>query len=179
MEARLARSENWKAAPKVFSFAEFRTLRALAQAIVPNAGFDLAACIDSQLHENKGDGWRYASLPGDQEAWHRGLFSLDTAARQAHGVSFLALYPDQQHTLLHQAGQGKLGKGLLGRLHLSDAADAFTADEMKTWFGDVRAEFTRHYMGDPRIMDRIGYTGFADDHGFTQIELGQQERFER
>lgn len=179
MDARLARSQDWNASPRLFSAAEFRTLRALAQTIVPEAGFDLAACIDAQLHENKGDGWRYASLPGDQEAWHRGLFSLDTAARQAHGVSFVALYPAQQYALLEQAGLGKLGKGLLGTLHLTDAADAYTAEQMKTWFGDVRAEFTRHYMGDPRTMDRIGYTGFADDHGFTQIQLGQHERFER
>src|SRR5579875_735290 len=179
MDSRLASSLSWNASPEVFSPAELRTLRALAQAIVPDAGFDLAACIDAQLFANKGDGWRYATLPGDQEAWHRGLFSLDHAARQAHGVAFVALHPGQQHALLEQAGKGKLGKGLIATLHLTDAADAYTAEEMKTWFGDVRAEFTRLYIGDPRTMDRIGYTGFADDHGFTQIELGQQERFER
>ncbi len=179
MDSRLARSLSWNASSKVFSPAELRTLRALAEAIVPEAGFELAMCIDAHLYGNRGDGWRYAILPTDQEAWHRGLFSLDIAARQAHGVAFVALFPDQQRTLLEQAGNAKLGKGLLGTLHLTDAADAYTAEEMKTWFGDVRAEFTRLYMGDPRTMDRIGYTGFADEHGFTQIELGQQERFER
>ena len=126
MGSRLARSLNWNANFKVFSPAEARTLRALAQAIVPDAGFDLAACIDSQLHDNKGDGWRYAMLPTDREAWHRGVLSLDLAAHQAHGAPFVALYPDQQRALLEQAGKAKLGKGLLGTLHLTDAADAYT-----------------------------------------------------
>ena len=179
MSNRLSHSQDWNATPKIFSPAEFRTLRALAEAIIPDPGFDLAACIDAQLAENKGDGWRYAILPSDREAWHRGLLSLDHAADQAHGVPFLALFPDAQHALLQQAANGKLGKGLLGTLHLGKGTDAYTALEMQQWFEDVRGEFTRLYVGDPRTMERIGYTGFADDLGFTQIQLGQQEEFER
>ena len=179
MSNRLRRAQNWNARPQIFSGAEFRTLRALAQAIVPEAGFDLAACVDAELTENKGDGWRFAALPPDREAWHRGLVSLDHAARQAHGVSFLALYPDQQQTLLQHAAEGKVGKSLLGTLGLSDAAQTYTAEELQMWLGEVRTSFTRLYMGDPRTLDRIGYTGFADDLGFTRIQLGQTEVFER
>ncbi len=179
METRLAGSRDWNHQPTAFSAAEFRTVRALAERIVPNAGFDLAARVDRQLAEGKGDGWRFATLPPDAEAWHRGLRSLDLAAERAHGVGFIALFPQQQDELLLQATAGKLGRGVLGALHLGDAADAYTAAEMKQWFGDVRAELTRFYMGDPRTMERIGYTGFADDLGFTQIRLGQQEEFER
>ena len=50
---------------------------------------------------------------------------------------------------------------------------------MRIWFEDVRAELAKLYVADPRTMERIGFTGFADDHGFTQIELGQREVFER
>ena len=179
MEERLAGTADWNATPKTFSTAEMRTLRALAGRIAPDAGFDLAARADADLSSKRGDGWRYAALPPDAEAWHRGLLSLDAAAQRAHGVGFVALSPEAQDALLHGAMAGKLSRGLLGALHLGDAADVFTGHEMTLWFEEVRSKLTSAYMGDPRTMDRIGYTGFADDLGFTQIELGQQEEFER
>lgn len=179
MTERLGRSETWNYEPKVFRAAEFRTVRALAQAVVPDAGLDLAGCLDRQLAANKGDGWRFAKLPPDPEAWRRGLVSLNHAARHAYKVAFVALYPDQQEDLLQQAAAGKLGQGLMGALHLGEAAQVLSAEAMKEWFEDVRAEFTRFYVADPRTMDRIGYTGFADELGFTQIALGQQEEFAR
>ena len=179
METRLAGSADWNYLPQAFSPGEMRTLRALAGRIAPDAGFDLAARADADIAANRGDGWRYAALPPDAEAWHRGLLSLEAAAQRAHGVGFVALSPDAQDALLHRANAGELSRGLLGALHLNAAADAFTGHEMSLWFEEVRSKFTSAYIGDPRIMDRIGYTGFADDLGFTQIELGQRERFER
>ena len=135
--------------------------------------------MDGELTKAKGDGWRYAVLPPDAEAWHKGLLSLDLAAQRAHGVRFVSLFPDQQDELLTQAAAGKLGRGVLGALHLGDASDAYPAAEMQRWFSDVRTECARFYVGDPRTMQRIGYTGFADDLGFTQITIGATEEFER
>ena len=179
MQVRLARSQDWNHQPTAFSWAEFRSLRALAGRVTPAAGFDLAAGLDEQIAGAKGDGWRFADLPPDAEAWHRGLLSLNLGAQRTHNASFVALSPEQQDALLLQASEGQLGRGLLGSLHVGEAAAAFSAAEMKLWFSDVRAECTRLYVGDPRTMDRIGYTGFADDFGFTQIRLGQREEFER
>ncbi len=183
MRERLEGSADWNYQPQLFSEEEFRTLRALAGRVVPDAGFDLAARVDADMHDAKGDGWRYAALPPDNVAWKKGLRSLDLAAQRTLGVSFTGLHPDQQDLLLQQATAGKLGKGVLGglqdALHLREGSDAFSADEMKRWFEDVRAACTRRYVADPRTMDRMGYTGFADDLGFTQIRLGEVEEFER
>ncbi|MGI4827948.1 MAG: alpha/beta fold hydrolase, partial [Janthinobacterium lividum] len=175
MEARLGQAQHWNHEPGTFTPAEFRTLRALAERLLPNAGLDLAACVDAEIGKEAGDGWRYAALPPDTEAWHRGLLSLDSAAQRLHGVSFVSLFPKMQDALIEQATAGKLGKGLLGTLHVGDAADAFSANEMRLWFEEVRGMYIRFYVGDPRTMERMGYTGFADDLGFTQIKLGQQE----
>ena len=174
MSSRMQHAQSWNAIPQVFTPAEFRTLRALAQCVVPDAGFDLAAALDAQLASDKGDGWRYGLLPPDSEAWRRGLLSLDLAARRAYSLPFLSLYPDQQHALLQEAAAGTGGYPSEPRLE-----EGFTASLMQQWFEDVRGEFTRLYIADPRTMDRVGYTGFADDLGFTQIELGQVEAFER
>ena len=179
MEDRLNGSHDWNHQPTVFSAEQFLTLRAVVARVVPDAGFDVAARLDLQLSEGKGDGWRFAVLPPDTEAWKKGLQSLDSGAQRAHGVSFLALPGDMQDELLTQAAGGKLRRGLLGSLHIGDGALAYPAEEMQRWFSDVRAECTRLYVGDPRTMERIGYTGFADDLGFTQITIGATEEFER
>ena len=179
MKDRRKDAEDWNHEPSFFSEAELLTVRALAGRIVPGAGFDLGACVDRRLKESRGDGWRYAVLPPDPEAWRKGLLSLDSAASRAHGVPFLSLYPDQQDDLLREAAQGKLGRGVLGSFRLGESANAYTAPEMERWFTDARVEFTSRYIGDPRTMERIGYTGFADDLGFTQITIGATEEFER
>ena len=161
-----------------FDVAEVRILRALVRRVLPGAPFDLALRIDHQLSQPVTDGSRHASLPPDAEAWHQGLHSLEAASARSFGVPFLALDAPHQDGLLKQAAAGELGKGALGTLRLGESAHSFSAAQMKDWFEDVRGELTKIYISDPRTMSRVGFTGFADDHGFTQIELNQSEPFE-
>ncbi len=179
MQTRLRSAQNWNHPPFSFTPAEFRTLRTLVARIVPDAGFDIAAQLDKDLATGQGKGWRFANLPPDAQAWRLGLRSLDLAAARAYGVPFVALFRDQQDELLQSAVAGKLGHGVRGALHLGEAAGSYDAEQMKRWFEDVRAECTRCFVADPRTMERMGYTGFADDLGFTQIQLAQQEEFGR
>ena len=179
MQTRLNGAQNWNHPPLTFTPAEFRTLRTLVARIVPDAGFDIAAQLDEDLATGKGDGWRFANLPPDAEAWQLGLRSLDLAAVRAYGVPFAALFHEQQDEMLEAATAGKLGHGLLGALHLGTAAGTYNAEQMKRWFEDVRSACTRCFVADPRTMEHMAYTGFADDLGFTQIQLGQQEEFGR
>jgi hypothetical protein len=158
---------------------ELRTLRALAACVVPGAGFDLSVRVVDELVQAWGDGWRFASLPNDVDAWKTGLFSLDAAAMREFGVPFVALDAARQDGLLQRAREGKLGEGLLGALHIGKSAGAFTAPQMRDWFEEVRGAMARLYVADPRTMERIGFTGFADEGGFTQIRLGEREEFER
>ncbi len=186
MQERLMKRQDWNEVGEVFTPAEMRTLRSLAERVTPDAPFDVAGGLAQQMKQGEGDGWRFAALPPDAAAWQRGLQSLDVAARRAHGVDFAALFPEQQDALLRQAGAGELGRGVLeamssvlGSVHLGEGAHVYSAAEMRMWFEEVRAACAQAYMADPRAMERVGYTGFADDLGFTQIELGQREEFER
>jgi pimeloyl-ACP methyl ester carboxylesterase len=172
---RLTQDESWHI-PFAMSRELYRTLRALAETVVPHAGFDLAARVDSALTRGEGDGWRPATLPADAEAFHLGLRSLDAAAQHHHhGVSFLALDHERRNALLSLAAEGKLdGRNLAGQLHLGESASLFNAAQMKLWFEEVRGLLTRIYMADPRTYERVGFNGFADDpHGFTHIRLGE------
>ncbi len=179
MEERLAARANWNGGGAAFSAAEMRCLRALVERVVPGAGFDVAAEVDAQMKDGAGDGWRFAALPGDAAAWRRGLRSLEVAAKREHEVGFAALPGEMQDGLLRMAREGEMGRGVLGALHVGEGAEAFDGAEMKLWFEDVRGVCAQAYMADPRTMERVGFTGFADDLGFTQIELGQREEFER
>ncbi len=160
---------------RAFTREQLGTLRALVDCVVPQPGFDLAARLARSLEEGAGDGWRFADLPGDLEAWRTGLASLDAAAEREHGVEFLALSAAMQRELLLAAQHGELGaRGLLGSLGIGSARTLFQAQQMQRWFEDARATLARLYTADPRTMDRIGFHGFADEGGFTRIQLHQQ-----
>jgi pimeloyl-ACP methyl ester carboxylesterase len=160
---------------QTFTETEQRTIRALIDTIIPNASPGIAVRLGLVLAQPQADGWRFDDLPADAAAWQRGLSSLDAAAHRRHAVSFIALSPGLRRMLLLEAQHGNLGRGALGTLHLGASADTFSATQMQHWFEDVRAEITRLYISDPRTLDRIGFTGFADDpSGFTQIRLEDQ-----
>ena len=163
-----------------------RVLRELARRVVPGAPFDLVARADRRLAKGCGDGWRPDVLPEDCAAWRRGLLSLEAGARRAHGVGFVELNDELQDALLEQAAAGKLGAGFGERLlHavglpiVGGEEEVYSAAEMKRWFEEVCGELAKLYMADPRTMERVGFAGFADEHGFTQIRLGEREVWER
>lgn len=164
--------------PLSFTAEEFLLLDAFVGCVIPDAPLEIPARLDQMLASGHGDGWRYATLPHDREAWVKGLRSLDHTAMTEHGVPFIALWAEQQRAILAQARDGDLGPGLLGSLGLGEGAGSYTGAEMKQWFGGARGELARLYMSDPRTMQRVGFTGFADEAGFTQIRLGETERFE-
>jgi len=179
LESRMISAATWDHKPKALSGEAFRTMRALAERVVPHAGFDVAGSIEQRLASATGDGWRFATLPSDVEAWRKGIASLDAAAKRGFYVSFIALHPEQQDDLLRKVSEGEIGKGLLGSVHVGASADAYSGSEMKQWFEEVRGEFAKCYMAHPSTMERVGFTGFADEGGFTQIQIGQREVFER
>jgi hypothetical protein len=106
------------------------------------------------------------------------LSSIDAAAVRKYGVPFVALNAALQDRLLHDARDGDLGRGLLDSLSPSDETRHLTALQMRDWFGEVSAQLTSVYIADPRTMHRIGFSGFADEGGFTQIRINEREDFE-
>lgn len=157
---------------------ELRTLRALAARVIPDAGFDLAGRLDQMLAQPQHDGWRFNTLPQDGDAWKLGLASLDAAAQRMFAVTFVALDVARQDQILKLAQKGHLGKGLLASMHLRGDAKLFDAAQMRDWFEDVRGELVKLYVADPRTMERIGFTGFADEQGFIKIGLSEREEAE-
>jgi hypothetical protein len=152
--------------PVAMTMLQLQILRAVMQRILPQPEtqfIDLAARLDAQLGEAKGDGWRFAALPKDRVAYANGL----SHAKAELGHGFTALSPDLQDHMLEKAASGALG----------DAS-------LRLWFEDVRADAVKLYVSHPSTLAALGYGGIAyggdgdDKPGFTQIGLGEREAWE-
>ena len=99
-------------APRFFSPAEEATATALLNLILgqdEEPRVPVTAMIDARLAEAQTDGWRYADLPEDGQAWRDTLGYLDDDAQVKYAAAFAGCPAADQHALI-QAVQD-LGSG--------------------------------------------------------------------
>jgi hypothetical protein len=132
-----------------WSDAERATVRALIAQILPEdvSARDLSQRVEATITLGSGDGWRFADLPPDPEAWRQGLQTLDTLTG-----GFAALDHATQADWLDRIANGDDGAASMG---------PFSPRQMALWFQDVRAEVVRQWAALPSTMAAIGYDGFA------------------
>lgn len=125
----------------------------------------VVAMIDTRLAEQQTDGWHYADLPPDGEAWRRSLAHLDDDAFVRCGCSFAEAGPDDQ----------------------SQVVDAVqTHDDTDTWHGlparRVWSLWTRYactaFYSHPFAFDEIGFPGPAYPRGYKNTGIDAREPFE-
>lgn len=162
--------------PTALDRVELATLRAVVARVVPQppGAADLAVRIASRLASGEGDGWRFAILPADDEAYRRALRTLDAVARHRHARPLSEL-PGPEIDALLQA--------LEARALPTDGAE-LDADGMVRWFEDLRASAVQAYMALPSTLDRIGFSGIGAGgdggalRGFTHFGIGREEDWE-
>ena len=156
--------------PHVFDSHTFHTLRAVCDRLIPQAdradSVDLAAALDERLAGGACDGWRYASMPPDEDAYVRGLHGVNEAAQAQFGAEFVALGEKQQDQVLLLVQRG--------------AAQGATWDTLpaERFFEELLAELCECYYSDPLTQEEIGYVGMADAHGWQAIGLHQRAAHE-
>lgn len=164
-DALTARLDALRAAPRVLDADAFALLRAACARLVPSTGLaapvDVAGDIDARLARGGGDGWRYATLPPDVDAFRLGLAALDAAAKAAHAARFVDLTGEQQDAVLADAQNAR--------------GDEFAGFDAAQWFEDWLAEAAGLFYAHPVVQESIGYAGFADSPGWTRIGLGERE----
>ncbi len=162
--------------PHVLSAMQLKTLRAVAGRVVPQTGplIDLAARLDAQLAAGKGDGWRFANMPPDCEAYTLALNAL---------AGFGGLAEHDQDTRLTLLAAGKF----VGDSHPDNdplSGEGLSAEQMKCWFEDLRADLVRIWLAHPATMARIGFNGFANGgdgvrkQGFERLAATERESWE-
>ncbi len=158
-------------APRFFDAGAYATLRAACARLLPqperggdgeDPAVDVAAMIDERLAGGSGDGWRYAELPPDPDAYGCGLAALDVRARAAYAAEFAALDGARQDAVLAGAQRGDAGGGGHG------GAGA-------RWFEELLAEAVECYYSHPYAQEEIGYAGMADVPSWDRLGLDALE----
>jgi len=158
------------AEPQFFHTQTFQTLRAVCDRLIPQADrgdpVDLAAALDERLAGGACDGWRYASMPPDEDAYVRGLHGVNEAAQAQFGADFAALNEAHQDRVLVAVQRGE--------------AQGATWDTVpaERFFEELLAELCECYYSDPLTQEEIGYVGMADAHGWQAVGLNQRAAHE-
>lgn len=157
--------------PRFFTAAEWQTLEAVCDRILPQPptrpAIPLAAYVDEKLHANKLDGYRYAGVLPQGEAWKVGLGALDEAAQRLKGARFHQLGAIDRDDLLRQMQHGKLDgpawRGMSARLFFE-----------KRVIHDV----TMAYYAHPTAWSEIGFGGPASPRGYVRLDADRRDPWE-
>ena len=154
--------------PRFFTADEFATLEAVCDRILPQpadreAPVPLAAHVDAKMFDRLGDGYRYADLPEQGEAWRIGLAALDHEAGARHGARFRDLSRADRDAILRAMQQGTL------------AGDHWRGMPLKLFFTKrVVHDVTDAYYAHPTAWSEIGFGGPASPRGY--VRLGENRR---
>lgn len=157
--------------PRFFTPGEWTTLEAICDRIMPQPAdrpkAPLPAYVDQKMAENIQDGYRYAVLPPQGEAWRRGLKALDEAAKSAFGGAFHTLLPERQDEVLRRAQLGAL------------TGEAWDGMPCKAFFEHrLLPDITHAYYATPTAWNEIGFGGPASPRGYVRMALNRRDPWE-
>ena len=157
--------------PRFFTAAEWETLGALCDRIMPQpadrAPVPLPAYVDAKITENHQDGYRYATLPHQGEAWRRGLAALDGDAEAQCGGRFHTLAPEAQDALIGRMQHGELVSERWGGMPCKDFFEH-----------RVIADITHAYYALPVAWNELGFGGPASPRGYVRMKLDRRAPWE-
>ncbi len=155
-------------APRFFTEAEQAIARALVGQLLDQPHDDLGVpvmeLIDARLADGQTDGWRYADLPADGQAWRDTLAYLDQDAKERFGTGFATGRPDEQARVI-QAVQDLGPAGWHG------------LPAARVWSLWTRYACTALYAH-PAAWDEIGFSGPAYPRGYKNLGVDAREPFE-
>jgi len=124
--------------------------------------------IDKRLYENRHDGYRFADMPPDREAFRLGFDAIEQIAHHLHSRSFVGLDPLQQNRILKSLHDGKPAAGdeIWKRMPVH-----------RFWIMLVQ-DCVEVYYSHPWAWDEIGFGGPAYPRGYIRLENGSPEPWE-
>lgn len=155
---------------RFFAPEEAQTLTAFCDVVLAQDGepyVPVLAYIDERLAERRFDGFRYADMPRDDEAWRLTAQGLDEAA-QERGHHSYARAPQQ----LRQQLCGTLAEGQ------PPGGEAWSRlPPQRAWKVLMRYVLSAFYAH-PWTWNEIGFPGPAYPRGYSRLGAGERERFE-
>jgi hypothetical protein len=157
--------------PRFFNMVQWATLQALCARILPQPGtrpaVPLAAYVDQRLLEGRGDGYRFAGMPSERDAWQRGLAALDAEAQARFSSPFHAIDVADQDGLIGQMQRGELHDPAWGDM------------PQQTFFAHrIIPDITHAYYAHPTAWNEIGFGGPASPRGYVRMGLDRRDPWE-
>ena len=160
---------------RFFTPAEERTLRAVVTRVlpqedrIPSRRIEILPGIDERLHANRIDGYRYADMPSDQEAYRIAAAAFERMAQDRFGKAFEALSVTQQETLLRSVHHAKpMG-----------AEELWSRMNIERFWALLVSDCCSVYYAHPWAWDEIGFGGPAYPRGYMRLEEGEPEPWEK
>ena len=170
MLERVSRSQKLR----FFTAKEAPLIEAIFEHILPQSDrseqyrIPIVPAVDDRLYNNRIDGYRYESMPPDQEAYRLGMQAIEEIAKLKDGRGFLELTPLEQDKMLKTLHDGKpegaheiwkhMPVDRFWMLLVQDAAEA--------------------YYSHPYAWDEIGFGGPAYPRAYMRLENGEPEPWE-
>ena len=124
----------------------------------------VTAMIDSRLAAAETDGWRYAEMPEDGQAWRDTLSFLDADAQAKYGHGFADCPPSDQAALIQTVQDAGSG-------------DWHGLPASRVWSLWTRYACTAFYAH-PWAWNEMGFPGPAYPRGYKNMGVGKLEPFE-
>jgi hypothetical protein len=118
--------------------------------------------VDARLAADETDGWRYADMPEDGQAWRDTLGHLDTDAQARCGTSFAGA-PERDQVAIIQAVQ--------------DSSEWHGMNAPRVWSLWTRYACTALYSHS-HAWSEMGFPGPAYPRGYKNAGVGKLEPFE-
>ena len=122
------------------------------------------AMIDARLAAGETDGWRYADMPEDGQAWRDTLAYLDADAAERCGTTFAGAPEEDQLALIQGVQDLKTG-------------DWHGLNAARVWSLWTRYACTALYAH-PQAWNEIGFPGPAYPRGYKNAGVDKLEPFE-
>lgn len=154
-----------------FTADEWELLEAVASRLMPQpereAPVPIVPWIDQRLQQGVGEGYRYADMPPEPEAWRIGLAGIEHQARVRHGRGFVALAPAEQDQVLRSLQRGEA------------AGPAWAGLSPARFFsGVLLRSVVAVYYASPAAWSEIGFGGPASPRGYVRLGPDQRDPWE-
>ena len=152
---------------RFFTVDEQATATALCDRLLdlgPDDPVPVVAMIDARLAEAEIDGWRYADMPEDGEAWRLSLAALKSDAVDQYQLPFAEISPENQISIIEAV-----------RSHGSAPWHGLPAGHL--WSLWTRYACTAFYSH-PFAWNEIGFPGPAYPRGYKNLGIDARDPHE-
>jgi hypothetical protein len=161
-------------AMRFFSESEANFLEVICDHVIPQTDRDdahkipIVPLIDERLFENRHDGYRFADMPPDPEAFRLGLNAIEQIAIHTYGRSYAVLQRLEQDKILKSLHDGApaAGNKIWERMPVH-----------RFWMMLVQYCIEAYYAH-PWSWDEIGFGGPAYPRGYIRLDNGSPEPWE-